>query len=194
MSPGRTVAVTDPGEVTELLLQIDGGGSDVVDRLFPKVYGELQRIAASRLRAEGVGHTLRATALVHEAYLRLVNQRRVDWNDRAHFFAIAARAMRRVLLDYAAERNAQKRGGGQQLVTLGEESAGHETDLDEILALDQAMTRLSDVDERAARVVELRFFAGMKLVEIAAVLGISLATAERDWRAARAFLTEKLRG
>lgn len=184
----------DRGEITELLLQVEAPGSGAVDRLFPQVYGELRGIAAARLRAERAGHTLNATALVHEAYLKLVNQHRVDWKNRAHFFAIAARAMRRILLDYASARKADKRGGGQAHVTLGEESAGHESDLDEILALDQALTRLSELDERQAQVVELRFFGGMKLEEIAEVLDVSLASVNRDWRTARAFLTSQLKG
>ena len=185
--------MTDPGDITELLLSLEQDRERAVDLLFPRVYDELRAIAGARLRAERAGHTLSATALVHEAYLKLVNQSRVDWKNRAHFFAVAARAMRRILIDYAEARNAGKRGGGAAFVTLGEESASRDSNLDELLAIDQAMTRLAGLDERQARVVELRFFGGMTLEEIAEVLGVSLASVNRDWRTARAFLTAELR-
>jgi RNA polymerase sigma factor (TIGR02999 family) len=185
--------VTDPGDITELLLGLERDRERAVDLLFAKVYDELRAVAGARLRAERAGHTLSATALVHEAYLKLVNQSRVDWKNRAHFFAVAARAMRRILIDYAEARNAGKRGGDAAFVTLGEESASRDSNLDELLAIDQAMTRLAGMDERQARVVELRFFGGMSLEEIAEVLGVSLASINRDWRTARAFLTAELR-
>jgi RNA polymerase sigma factor (TIGR02999 family) len=185
--------MTDPGDITELLLGLEHDRERAVDLLFPKVYDELRAVAGARLRAERAGHTLSATALVHEAYLKLVNQSRVDWKNRAHFFAVAASAMRRILIDYAEARNAGKRGGGAAFVTLGEESASQDSNLDELLAIDQAMTRLAGLDERQARVVELRFFGGMTLEEIAEVLGVSLASINRDWRTARAFLTTELR-
>jgi RNA polymerase sigma factor (TIGR02999 family) len=181
------------GDVTELLLSLDQEGERVVDLLFPKVYEELRGVAAARLRAERGGHTMSATALVHEAYLKLVNQDRVDWKNRAHFFAIAATAMRRILLDHAIARKAEKRGGGAPLVTLGDDSAGTESNLEEILGIDQAMRRLAELDERCEQVVELRFFGGLTLEEISQVLGISLSTVNRDWRTARAFLTAELR-
>jgi len=183
----------DPGEVTELLLNLDRDRDRAVDRLFPKVYEELRGVAAARLRAERSGHTLSATALVHEAYLKLVNQERVDWKNRAHFFAIAATAMRRILLDFAIARKAEKRGGGAPMVTLGEESARQESNIDELLAIDQAMRRLAELDERCEQVVELRFFGGLRLEEIAEVLDLSLASVNRAWRTARAFLTTELR-
>jgi len=185
--------MTGQGDVTELLLSLDKDGGRAVDSLFPKVYDELRAVAAARLRAEQAGHTLSATALVHEAYIKLVDQRRVDWKNRAHFFAIAARAMRRILLDHATARKAEKRGGGAALVTLGDESGGQQSNLDELLALDQAMGRLAELDERQERVVELRFFGGLNLEEIAEVLSVSLASVNRDWRTARAFLTAELR-
>lgn len=185
--------MSDPGDVTELLLSLDAGGGKAVDRLLPLVYDELRGIAAARLRAERAGHTLSATALVHEAYLKLVHQDRVDWKNRAHFFAVAARAMRRILLDWAIARKAEKRGGGAPLVTLGDDSAGRAPNYDELLAIDEAMGRLAELDERQEKVVELRFFGGLKHEEIAEVLGTSLATVNRDWRAARAFLTTQLR-
>ena len=185
------------GDVTELLLGISAGGDQAVggravDRLLPLVYEELRAIAASRMRAERAGHTLSATALVHEAYLKLVDQRRADWKNRAHFFAVAARAMRRILLDYAIARQAEKRGGGEAIVTLHDDHPDEASSLDDIVAVDEALTRLAALDERQARVVELRFFAGLGMEEIAEALGVSLATANRDWRVARAFLTAEL--
>lgn len=185
--------MSNPGDVTELLLSLESDRERAVDRLLPLVYDELKGIAGARLRAEQEGHTLSATALVHEAYLKLVNQEKVDWKNRAHFFAIAARAMRRVLLDHAIARNAEKRGGGAPMVTLGDESASQDSGVDDLLAIDQAMSRLAELDERQERVVELRFFGGLKLEEIAEVLQVSLASVNRDWRTARAFLTAELR-
>jgi RNA polymerase sigma factor (TIGR02999 family) len=185
--------MSDPGDITELLLSLEGDRDRVVDRLFPMVYDELRAVAGARLRAERAGHTLSPTALVHEAYLKLVNQDRVDWKNRAHFFAVAARAMRRILIDYANTRNAEKRGDGAPFVTLGDESASVNPNLDELLTIDQALSRLAGLDERQARVVELRFFGGLTFEETAEVLGVSLASVNRDWRAARAFLTVELR-
>lgn len=183
-----------PGDITALLLQLDGSGQNAVDRIFPYVYEHLKAIARRRLRAEREGHTLSATALVHEAYFKLVDQERVDWRNRAHFFAVAARAMRRILIDHAIARKAEKRGGGQPFVTLMEDTAGEDSNADQLLAVDEALTRLRELDARQERVVELRFFAGMKLEEIAVVLQVSLASVNRDWRTARAFLTTQLAG
>jgi RNA polymerase sigma factor (TIGR02999 family) len=185
--------MSETGDITALLLQLDGTGANVLDRIFPLVYDELRAIAQARLRAERADHTLSATALVHEAYLRLVDQQRVDWKNRAHFFAIAARAMRRILIDHAVARKAAKRGGGAALITLGDDSASRESNVEELLAIEGALTRLGALDQRQERVVELRFFAGMKLEEIAEVMQVSLASVNRDWRTARAFLTAELR-
>lgn len=182
----------DDGDVTRLLQDVSDGSEAAAERLYPRVYAELKGIAAARLRAERAGHTLSATALVHEAYLKLVRQSDVDWQSRAHFFAIAARAMRRVLLDYAIARKAEKRGGGAPIVTLESDTAGRESNLDEIMAIDEALTRLAELDDRQARVVELRFFGGLKLEEVAEALGVSLASVNRDWRMARAFLANEL--
>ncbi len=186
--------MSDPHDVTELLQGLGGGSAEAVDRVFPIVYDELRKLAASRLAGERAGHTLSATALVHEAYLKLVDQRRTDWKNRSHFFAVAARAMRRILLDYAIARNADKRGGGALVVTLGDDSVARESNLDDLIAVDQALSKLADLDERQEKVVELRFFGGLTLEEIAEVTGISLASVNRDWRTARAFLTVELRG
>lgn len=189
--------MTTPGDVTELLLHLEAegahDGAEVVDRLFSRIYEELRRMASARLRAERAGHTLSATALVHEAYMKLVRQERVDWKNRAHFFAVAARAMRRILMDHAIARSAQKRGGGAAVVTLGTDAAPQDSDIDHLLAIDEALTRLAELQPRAERVVELRFFGGLGMEEIAEVLDISLASANRDWRTARAFLTVQLK-
>lgn len=185
--------MSEPGDVTELLQSISDGSANAADLLFPRVYDELKHIAAVRLRSERAGHTLSSTALVHEAYMKLVNQDRVVWQNRAHFFAVAARAMRRVLLDHAIARKAEKRGGGAPMVTLGSDSVAQESNVEDVIAVDEALSRLAELDERQARVVELRFFGGMKLEEIAEVLDVSLASVNRDWRLARAFLTNELR-
>jgi RNA polymerase sigma-70 factor (ECF subfamily) len=186
--------MADQGEVTALLRRLaqDPQGR-VADQLLPLVYDELRTIAAARLRAERDGHTLSATALVHEAYLKLVDQKQADWKNRAHFFAIAARVMRRVLLDYAIARQAGKRGGGAAVITLAEGDAVQESNLDDVIAIDDALKKLAVLDPRGARVVEQRFFGGLTLEEIAETEGHSLATINRAWRTARAFLTVELR-
>ncbi len=186
-SPGEL-----PGEVTQLLQQLTRGDRDAVDQLFPLVYGELRGIAHQRLRNEPAGHTLNTGALVHEAYIKLVDQERADWQNRAHFFAVAARAMRRVLLDYAIARGAQKRGGGRGQVPLDDAMLVAEERSDELLALDEALQQLEHFDERQVRVVECRFFGGMSIEETAEALGISPATVKRDWTAARAWLNREL--
>jgi RNA polymerase sigma factor (TIGR02999 family) len=181
-------------DVTRLLGELRNARSDaVVDELLPLVYDELRRVARARLRGEREGHTLNATALVHEAYLKLVDQRETDWKNRAHFFAVASRAMRRILIDYANMRNAQKRGGGEAVVTLADGDAAYSARTDDLLALDEALRTLETLDPRQAQVVQLRFFGGLRSQEIAEVLDVSLATVNRDWRSARAWLTTRLR-
>ncbi|RMI19784.1 MAG: sigma-70 family RNA polymerase sigma factor, partial [Calditrichaeota bacterium] len=160
--------------------------------LIPLVYDGLHQMAQRHLRRERRGHTLNATALVHEAYMKLVDQKRVNWQNRAHFFAIAAQSMRRILINYAHKRKAQKRGGGQVIVTFVEESMPRETRAEELIALDEALTRLSKMNERQGKVVEYWFFGGLTHEEIAEVLGVSLPTVRRDWRLARAWLTREL--
>lgn len=178
-------------EVTRLLRELDGGDPRVADRLIPLVYEELRRLAASYMADERPDHTLQPTALVHEAYLRLVDQRSVRWRSRTHFLAIAATAMRRLLIDHARRHRAEKRGGGRR-VTLSEGIAGGEAaDLD-VLALEEALTRLAEIDGRQAHVIELRFFGGLRVEEAAEVLGISPATVKRDWQHARAWLRREL--
>lgn len=183
----------NPTEVTLLLRRMHAGEDGAADRLFPLVYDELRGLARGYMRRERDGHTLQPTALVHEAYGRLVDQQ-TPWENRSHFMAIAATAMRRVLLDYARKQQAAKRGGGLACVTLNEEVAlGDDAQLD-VLALDRALERLSEVDERAGRVVELRFFGGLNIEETAVALDVSPITVKRDWRFARAWLKRELAG
>jgi RNA polymerase sigma factor (TIGR02999 family) len=185
--------VGDTSAITVLLHRLASGETQAESELLPLVYAELRAIAAANLRGERAGHTLSPTALVHEAYLRLAGDASLAPRDRRQFFAIAARRMRQVLVDHARHRHAQKRGGpDREAVTLTPlvESAA-ETGVD-TLALDQALTRLHEMDPRKAQVVELRYFAGLEMGDIAEVLGISRATAQRDWDVARAFLFEAL--
>ena len=180
------------GDITKLLKAHTTGDPDALDALFPLVYNELRRIAHHRLRGERHDHTLQTTALVHEAYLELVDVDQASWEDRRHFFAMASRVMRHVLVDYAVKRKAQKRGGGHPKVPLEEGDAPFVIDLAEALALHQALEQLEGIEARAARVVECRFFGGLTIEETADVLDISAATVGRDWRVARAWLNRAL--
>jgi RNA polymerase sigma factor (TIGR02999 family) len=182
-----------PGDVTGLLLEWRGGNEDALSRLIPLVHEELHRLADRYIQRERAGHTLQATALVNEAYLRLIDAKRVQWRDRAHFLAISARLMRQVLVDYARSRGYQKRGGGAVRVTLVEELAVDEPDL-ELVALDDALQALAKFDERKSRVVELRSFGGLSVEETAAVLHVSSDTVMRDWKLAKAWLLRELGG
>ena len=184
-----------PGEVTRLLAEASRGDRDAADRLVPILYDELRRMAHGRMRGERAGHTLDTTALVHEAYLELAGLERMEWRSRAHFLAVAAIAMRRVLVDYAVRRNARKRDGGRQAVPLDEVAdvmLVSDERADELLALDDAMRRLAAVSERQCRVVECRYFAGMSIEESAEALRISPATVKREWTVARAWLHREL--
>jgi RNA polymerase sigma factor (TIGR02999 family) len=172
-------------------LKWNAGDAQAFDQLTPLVYEELKRLAGAFLRRERRDHTLGATALVHEAYLKLVDDRRVDWRGRAHFFGAAANIMRRVLVDHARKRLAAKRGGGAAPADLSFADPFQKTDED-LVALDQALAKLAEIDPRKARVVEMKFFAGMTGQEIAEVLEISDATVERDWKMARAWLIHAL--
>ncbi len=178
--------------VTTWLHRLREGDPDALGRLLPLVYDELRVLARSQLRGERTAHTLSATALVHEAYLRLTERDRLSPGDRRHFFAIAAQAMRRVLIDHARARKRIKRGGGQELVPLEESEFLTSEAADELLSLDEALQRLTAANERAARVVEQRFFAGLTLEETADVLGVSLKTVQRDWMLARAWLRKEV--
>jgi RNA polymerase sigma-70 factor, ECF subfamily len=180
-------------EVTGLLLAWSNGDKDALSRLTPLVYQELHRVADAYMRREHNGHTLQATALVNEAYIRLVDSSRVRWQNRAHFFAVAAQLMRRILVDFARNRNYQKRGGNWRRVTLVEGvDAGTNFNVD-LVSVDEALNGLAKLDERKARVVELRFFGGLSLEETAEALQISTDTVGRDWRAARAWLMRELK-
>jgi RNA polymerase sigma-70 factor (ECF subfamily) len=164
------------------------------EQLLPLVYDGLRGLARSQLRRERADHTLQATELVHEAYERLADQTRVNWRGRTHFFAVAAQVMRRLLVDHARQRGRRKRGGGAQRITLGglADRAGPDLDLEELVALDRALKKLAELDEREARVVELRYFAGLTTEEIASVLGVSERTVRNDWTFARAWLQREL--
>jgi RNA polymerase sigma factor (TIGR02999 family) len=180
-------------EITQLLATLkDGDRSSAAAKLMPLVYDEFRALAARHLRHERPNHTLQPTALVHEAYLRLIDQTRVDWQGRTHFFAIGAQAIRRILVDHARQRKRQKRGGGAGRVTLDEAVALAPQREEEILALDEAMEKLAKLDSRQAEVVEMRFFAGMSVEEVSEVLGVSKRTIEGDWTMARAWLMREL--
>jgi RNA polymerase sigma factor (TIGR02999 family) len=177
--------------VTALLVAWSKGDERALDALAPLVYDELRRLARSYMRQERPGHTLQSTALVHEAFLRLIDQR-VQWNSRAHFFGIAAQMMRRILVDHAKAQSAAKRGSGAIRIELDEGlAASPQRDVD-LLALDEALERLTKVDPQRSRIVELRFFAGLSNEESAEVLGVSPATIQRQWAGARAWLFHEL--
>ena len=186
------MAPAERGDLTGLLAAWSDGDASSLDRLIPVVYNELRRMAARYLRRERGDHTLQATALVHEAFLKLVDQRHVRWQNRAHFFAIAARLMRRVLVDHARERRYQKRGGDAQRVSLDEGLAIGPGQDEDLVALDEALSALGEVDPRKSRVVELRFFGGLSVEETAEALEVSPETVRRDWRLAKSWLLRRL--
>jgi RNA polymerase sigma factor (TIGR02999 family) len=181
-----------PQEVTELLLAWNKGDSAALDRLVPLVYAELHRLARGYLRRERAGHTLQTTALIHEAYLRLIDARRVQWQNRAHFFGVAARLMRQILVGLARQRGYQKRGGGARQVSFDEALVIDEGRGEELVELDEALAALAEFDECKAQVVEMRFFGGLTEEEIAAALDVSSETVRRDWRLARSWLRRRL--
>ena len=179
--------------ITQLLEQWSGGNSKVLDDLMPLVYSELRRQASGYLRRERSNHTLQPTALINEAYLKLIDQRDVKWQNRAHFFAIAAQAMRRILTDYARERKREKRGGAVEDLPIEEAFAivSREKSVD-LIALDEALNKLAKFDERQAKVVELRYFSGLSIDETAEVLNVSNVTIRRDWNMAKAWLHQEI--
>jgi RNA polymerase sigma-70 factor, ECF subfamily len=187
MTPGSTHSVTD------LLQAWASGDQAALDELLPLVYEELRRQARRYMRAQPAGHTLQTTALVHEAYLRLVGRSAVEWNGRAHFFGVASKAMRSILVDHARARGAAKRGGSARAITLDDAGgvAGPQASVD-VLALDEALGRLAELDPRKSQMVELRYFGGLGIDEAAAVLGVSPATVKREWTTARAWLRREL--
>lgn len=182
-------------ELTRLLIRVGDGDRAAAGDLLPLVYGELRRLADSYMREERAGHTLQPTALVHEAYLRLVDQTRVRWQDRTHFFAVAATCMRRILVNHARDRRRQKRGGpdARRIALADLADTGVIGDA-ELVALDDALAKLERLDERKVRVVELRFFAGFTVEQAAELLDVSAVTVKRDWEFARAWLLRELTG
>jgi RNA polymerase sigma-70 factor (ECF subfamily) len=179
-------------DITTLLVAWGRGDEAALDQIIPLVHRELHQIARRCLKGERAGHTLQPTALVNEAYLRLVDVRRVNWKNRTHFLAMSARLMRRVLVDFARSRQYQKRGGGVMKVSLDEADVVSTERGQDLVALDEALTALSAIDERKARVIEMRFFGGLTAEETAAVLDVSRETVLRDWRLARAWLMQQL--
>lgn len=181
-----------PSDVTQLLLAWRGGDPSAAERLLPTIYDELRRQAARAMRHEPSENTLQPTALVHEAYLRLVDQRRVEWKNRAHFFGVAAQLMRRILVDHARARHAKKRGGGMQRLTLSDVDGAASENAIDVLALHEALDALAALDPLQARLVELRYFSGLNIEETAAALDVSPATVKREWAVARAWLRREL--
>lgn len=181
-----------PGEVTQILHELQKGDPTAEERLIPHVYSELRRLASHYMRRERPDHTLQATALVHEAYLKLIDQHDVNWQGRAHFLGIAAQLMRRILVDHARSHHAVKRGGEQHRIPLDDVIVFSEGKSAELIALDEALSRLAAIDARQSRIVELRFFAGLSVEETAEVLNISPKTVKRDWSVARAWLHREI--
>jgi len=181
-----------PQEVTQLLVDWGNGNQAALDRLMPVVYTELRQLAHRYMRRERPGHTMQTTALIHEAYLRLVDQNQVRWQHQAHFFGIAARLMRQILIEHARSRTRAKRGGGVGTISLDEAAIVSQARATELLALDDALERLATMDPRKSQVVELRFFGGLSVEEAAQVLNIAPNTVLRDWRMAKAWLRREI--
>ncbi len=182
-------------QISRILKDWGGGSQEAFDQLIPLVYDELRRQAARYLRRERPGHTLQTTALIHETYLKLVGQKNVDWQNRAHFYGIAAQAMKRILVDHARARHREKRGGAAENLPLDEArfvAAGQEKV--DLIAMDEALTRLAQFDPQQARLVELKFFAGLSIEDIAETLRLSPATVKREWRSAKAWLYQEIAG
>jgi RNA polymerase sigma factor (TIGR02999 family) len=191
MAPPELARDVDREQITDLLLQVRGGSPEAMDRLFHAVYGQLRRIASNQLRSERPDHTLGTTGLVHETYLKLADQSRVQWQDRAHFYRVAAGAMRRILVDYARRYRAQRRGGGSPRVTLDDDATVEERG-ETLLALDEALERLGALNGRLGQVVECRYFGGLTEEETAEALGVTARTVQRDWAKARGWLYMEL--
>lgn len=180
-------------DITQLLIELTGGREDVVDQILPVVYDELRRLAGSYLRRERSDHTLQPTALVHEAYMKLIDQKQVRWQNRAHFFGIAAQVMRRILMDHARKHKADKRGGSAEKLPIDEEIlvVSNESS-SQLLALDDALKTLAQMDPDKAKIVELRYFGGLSIEETAEVMGVSVPTINRHWKLAKAWLYGQL--
>jgi len=187
------MATPSTDNVTRLLLDWSNGDKSALEKLIPLVYDELRRMARQYMRRERPGHTLESTALVNEAYIKLIDCSRVGWQNRAHFFAVAAQLMRRILIDHARSRNYAKRGGGVRKVSLDEAAILSEERASELIAIDNALTNLAAIDPRKSQIVELRFFGGLNLEETAEVLGVSSPTVQREWRKAKAWLYQEVK-
>jgi RNA polymerase sigma-70 factor (ECF subfamily) len=190
--PYETVNMAAPNEITQLLVEWSNGRQEALDELLPVVYGELRRAAKRSLRRERSNHTLSGTALVNEVYLQLVDQAAVRWQNRAHFFGIAANLMRQILVQHARRHQTAKRGGGQYLLALDEAAVVPTERPVDLVALDDALSNLAERDARKSRIVELRYFGGLSTEETAEVLGISARTVKREWRLAKAWLYHEL--
>jgi len=192
MQPPQPANPSESQPVTELLLELREGRAGAMDRLFPLVYEELRRVAHRALRGERTGHTLGTTGLIHEAYIRLADQTRLEYRDRAHFYGIAARAMRHILVDYARRHRAAKRGGAQRPIVLDEALLGIEDRAEALVALDDALRELEGLDPRLSQVVQCRFFGGLTEEETGEVLGVTARTVRRDWLKAKGWLYHQL--
>jgi RNA polymerase sigma-70 factor (ECF subfamily) len=178
--------------ITELILAWGNGDKEAINQLIPLIYSELHRLAARYMRRENAGHTLQTTALVNEAYCKLVDQKNVQWQNRAHFFGIAAQAMRRILVDHARSRSRLKRGGDAKKISLDESALIPQPEVKELISLDDALTRLAQFDPQKSRIVEMKFFGGLSMEEIAEVEKVSKSTIEREWRKAKAWLYHEI--
>jgi RNA polymerase sigma factor (TIGR02999 family) len=187
------VTETKTESVTRLLIELSHGNHAAIDALLPLIYDELRSLAANYLRRERPSHTLQPTALVHEAYLRLVDQTRVNWQNRAHFFGVAAQMMRRILVDHARAQGAGKRGADFQKLSLDENIDKAVERSHELVALDEALRELAEIDEQKSRIVELRYFGGLTVEETAEVLGVAPITVKRHWRMAKAWLSKRMK-
>ncbi|MGE0129752.1 MAG: sigma-70 family RNA polymerase sigma factor [Blastocatellales bacterium] len=181
-----------PEQITRMLIAWNQGDESARDELMPLIYDELRRLARARLRRERINHTLQPTALVHEAFLRLVDQSKVNWQNRAHFFGAAARLMRQILINHAEARRAAKRGGEAERISLNDVDRFKVEEEIDLVALNEALKRLERIDPRQGRIVEMRYFSGLAIEEIAEALGVSPATVKREWSAARAWLRREL--
>jgi RNA polymerase sigma factor (TIGR02999 family) len=186
------MASPDQSQVTEILRAVSAGDSQAVNRLIPLVYEELRSMAKGYMQRESKGHTLQPTALVNEVFIKLVDQDRVNWRGRSHFFAVCAQAMRRVLVDHARTKHRAKRGGGERPISLDEKLVISQERTEDLLALDDALNKLARLDPRQAKIVELRFFGGLTVQETAEVLGVSNRTVENEWTMVRAWLRREL--
>ena len=183
---------TPPPEISDLLIAWGNGNEEALHKLIPLVHQELHRLAASYMRRESPGHTLQTSALVNEAYLKLVDQKKVHWKNRAHFFGVAAQLMRRILVDHARTRTRVKRGGGGIKLTLDEGAILSSGDVEEFLSIDEALTNLSKIDPHKSRIVEMKIFCGLTTEEIAEVEKVSISTVNREWRRAKAWLRREI--